>query len=155
VRSVNQWLTAYGASHVNPVNELLHAICVPLIVLAVLGLLWSLPVPASIAARAAWLNWATLAAAASLVYYASLSVRLAAGMAPLLALMAWALASFAGRALPLWQVSVAVFIIAWIGQFVGHLIEGRRPSFFEDVQFLLIGPLWLLSLVYRRLGWRY
>ncbi len=55
---------------------------------------------------------------------------------------------------PLWSVCAALFVLAWIGQFVGHAIEGKRPSFFKDVQFLLIGPLWLLADLYRRLGAR-
>ena len=42
-----------------------------------------------------------------------------------------------------------VFVLAWIGQFIGHLIEGKRPSFFKDLQFLLIGPAWLMAFVYR------
>ena len=52
----------------------------------------------------------------------------------------------------LWAVSVAVFVLAWVGQFIGHAIEGKRPSFFKDVQFLLIGPIWLLAELYRRAG---
>jgi uncharacterized membrane protein YGL010W len=50
---------------------------------------------------------------------------------------------------------VAIFVLAWIGQFIGHAIEGKRPSFFKDLQFLMIGPMWLLALLYRRLGIRY
>jgi uncharacterized membrane protein YGL010W len=50
-----------------------------------------------------------------------------------------------------WQVSLAVFVVAWIGQFIGHKIEGKKPSFFDDVRFLLIGPLFVLSFLYRRL----
>ena len=53
---------------------------------------------------------------------------------------------------PLWLTCVVIFVVAWIGQFIGHSIEGKRPSFFKDVQFLLIGPIWLVSHVYRRLG---
>lgn len=55
----------------------------------------------------------------------------------------------------LWLLSVIVFVIAWIGQFVGHQIEGKKPSFFKDLQFLLIGPLWLLAFVYRHFNWAY
>ncbi len=160
MRSVEDWLGDYGASHANPVNKALHWICVPLIVLAVLGLLWSLPVPAALAARAPLLNWSTLTMLAGLAYYALLSVPLALGMlAPLalavLALAVLALDALARLPLPLWQSCLAIFIVAWIGQFIGHAIEGRRPSFFKDVQFLLIGPLWLLSFVFRslRLGY--
>jgi uncharacterized membrane protein YGL010W len=55
----------------------------------------------------------------------------------------------------LWVTSLVIFVAAWIGQFIGHAIEGKRPSFFKDLQFLLIGPLWLLAAAYRRLGLRY
>jgi uncharacterized membrane protein YGL010W len=155
MRSVDDWLAEYGASHANPANKALHWICVPLIVLAVLGLLRSLPVPAALVARAPLLNWATLAMFAGLSYYALLSVRLALGMLAPLALAALALEGLAHLPVPLWQSCLAIFVAAWIGQFIGHAIEGRRPSFFKDLQFLLIGPLWLLSFAYRRLRLSY
>lgn len=154
-RTVHQWLADYGESHRNPTNKLLHWLCVPVIVVAVLGFLWSIPVPAAFAAVSPWLNWATLVIALGLLYYAVLSPRLAFGMAPLLALAAWLLAALEALPAPLWATCLAAFVVAWIGQFVGHAIEGRKPSFFQDLQFLMIGPLWLLSFVYRRLGLRY
>jgi uncharacterized membrane protein YGL010W len=55
----------------------------------------------------------------------------------------------------LWLTSVTIFAVAWIGQFIGHAIEGKRPSFLEDLQFLLIGPLWLLAAAYRKIGVSY
>src|SRR5581483_9502681 len=79
MRSVADWLGEYGASHQNPTNELLHWICVPLIVLSLFGLLWSLPVPTTFSSGA-WLNWATLTAAAALAYYLVLSPSLATGI---------------------------------------------------------------------------
>jgi uncharacterized membrane protein YGL010W len=57
-----------------------------------------------------------------------------------------------GTVLP---ISLVVFVLAWIGQFVGHRIEGKKPSFFEDLRFLLIGPLFVLGFLYRRLGISY
>ena len=155
MRSVEDWLAEYGTSHANPANKALHWICVPLIVLAVLGLLWSLPVPAALAARVPLLNWATLTMLAGLGYYALLSVRLALGMLAPLVLAVLAIECLAQLPVPLWQSCLAIFVVAWIGQFIGHAIEGRRPSFFKDLQFLLIGPLWLLSFVYRRLRLSY
>jgi uncharacterized membrane protein YGL010W len=93
---------------------------------------------------------------AALVYYGMLSLPLALGALPVFLLMLWSIDSL-GRAAwaPVWLVCTAVFVLAWIGQFIGHAIEGKRPSFFKDVQFLLIGPLWLLADIYRRLGIRY
>ena len=52
----------------------------------------------------------------------------------------------------LWKISLSIFIIAWIGQFIGHKIEGMKPSFLKDIQFLLIGPAWLLSFIYKKLN---
>ncbi|HXQ31929.1 MAG TPA: Mpo1-like protein [Steroidobacteraceae bacterium] len=155
MRSLDTWLTEYGDSHRHPTNELLHVLCVPPIVIAVLGLLWSLPVPAAIRGLTPLANWASLAVLAGLAYYATLSLRLALGMLPLLAIGLGLIAALDRLTVPLWQTSLAIFIVAWIGQFVGHAVEGKRPSFFKDVQFLLIGPLWLLSFVFQKLGLRY
>jgi uncharacterized membrane protein YGL010W len=152
MRSVAEWLGEYGESHVDPTNKLLHWVCVPLIVLALMGMVWSIPVPAVFTAVSPWLNWATLSAALALVYYASLSVRLAIGIALAFVMMFAILNALAELPWPLWATSLFIFVAAWVGQFIGHAIERKRPSFFKDVQFLLIGPLWLLAALYRRLG---
>ena len=149
-------LAEYGESHQNPTNKLVHWVCVPLIMFSLLGLLWSLPVPAPIRSLSPWLNWGTLVMALALLYYLRLSPALALGMVLVWALMALALKLVAdSAALPLWATCLLVFVLAWIGQFWGHKVEGKKPSFLKDIQFLLIGPLWLLHFVYRRLGWGY
>jgi uncharacterized membrane protein YGL010W len=155
MRTVAEWLSEYGVSHANPTNKLLHWICVPLIVLAVMGLLWSIPVPPAVAATSAWLNWATFTALLAFAYYAALSPGLALGVALAFGALFAVLAALDALPWPLWATSLAIFAAAWIGQFIGHAIEGRRPSFFKDVQFLLIGPLWLVAALYRRLGISY
>jgi uncharacterized membrane protein YGL010W len=155
MRSVTEWLGEYGASHQNPTNELLHWICVPPIVLSVMGFLWSAPVPAALAGLSSWLNWATLAAAAALTYYLLLSPALAAGALLSFVVLLSITHALARLPWPLWGTSLVIFVIAWIGQFVGHAVEGKRPSFFKDLQFLLIGPLWLLAAAYRRLSLPY
>jgi uncharacterized membrane protein YGL010W len=150
MRSVRDWLGEYGVSHQNPVNKLLHWICVPPIVLALMGLLWSAPVPAVFVDVSPWLNWATLAAAAALIYYLVLSPALAVGLLIAFIVLLLITERLAHLPWPLWLTSWVIFFIAWIGQFVGHALEGKRPSFFKDLQFLLIGPLWLLAAAYRR-----
>ena len=101
------------------------------------------------------MNWGTLFMMASVVYYFIMSPRLAVGMLGVIALFAAILVWLDGLRTPLWLICVAVFALAWVGQFLGHAVEGKRPSFFKDLQFLMIGPMWLLSFVYRRLGIRY
>jgi uncharacterized membrane protein YGL010W len=155
MRTAEQWLTEYGASHRNPTNEALHWICVPVILWCVLGFLWIIPFPDRLHAGLPWANWATLTSLCAILYYALLSVRLALGIAPLLALMLLSLDALSRQTLaPLWLICVTLFVLAWIGQFIGHAIEKKRPSFFKDLQFLLIGPMWLLANAYRRLGIR-
>ncbi len=155
MRTVEQWFGEYGASHTHPRNELLHFFCVPAIVMTVIGFLWAIPVPAGFAAVSPWLNWATIATALAIAYYFSLSATLgigaAIGLVALLGVVSW----LDTLPWPLWLTCAVVFVVAWIGQFIGHAIEGKRPSFFKDVQFLLIGPLWLLGHLYRRLGIAY
>jgi uncharacterized membrane protein YGL010W len=146
MRTIDTWLQRYAAGHRHPVNKRIHRVAVPIIVLDLLGFA-SLLTPA-----AAW-----LIVGAALVFYARLSRPLAAGMAALglaaLALVG-AAAGVTGEAFPAWLV--AVFVVTWVAQFIGHHLEGVKPAFFEDLQFLLIGPLWLLADAYDRagIGWR-
>ena len=141
MRRVDALFERYGASHRHPRNEAIHWVCVPLITWSLIALLWWLS-PA-----AAWLliGMATL-------FYLTLSFTLAIGMLALAALMVAPLTQLGDATLP---VGLGIFVAAWIGQFVGHRIEGKKPSFLEDLRFLLVGPAWLLGKVYRRVGLPY
>jgi uncharacterized membrane protein YGL010W len=154
MRTLSQWLNEYGECHRNPVNERLHFICVPAIVLSVFGLLSAAPAPRLWMATPG-LDWATLVAALALLYYVALSRRLAVGVLACFAVMFLIVHLLQALPWPLWAISLAIFVVAWIGQGIGHAIEGKRPSFFKDLQFLMIGPLWLLAAAYRRLGLNY
>jgi uncharacterized membrane protein YGL010W len=138
MRKVDELFGRYDEFHRNPANKAIHWICVPLIVWSLLGMLWAV---SPIAAYAAIV--------ASMVFYLWLSLPLALGMAAVMVAMVYPLTLLGERAL---IVSITVFVVAWIGQFIGHLIEGRKPAFLEDVRSLLVGPAWLLGFVYRRLG---
>ena len=141
MRKVDEVFARYGESHRHPANEAIHWICVPLITWSVLAALWAAaPVVAYIGIGLA------------VAFYAWLSVQIAVGMLALFALMVYPLTLLGSKAL---VVAGVVFVLAWIGQFVGHAIEGRKPSFLEDVKFLLVGPAWLLHFLYRRAGIRY
>jgi uncharacterized membrane protein YGL010W len=138
-RPIETLLAKYGESHLNHANEVIHFICIPAIVFSLLGLLW-----------AAHPYLAVGIVAASMVYYFMLSAPFAVGMLLMSGAMLWVL-SMLPQGL-VWKISLAVFVVAWIGQFIGHEIEGKKPSFFEDVRFLLIGPLFVLGFLYRWLG---
>ncbi len=152
MRNVNALLNEYGESHQNWINKKIHWVCVPAIMFSLLGILWSLPFPVIISP---FINWATVLIILSLIYYFFLSWKLAIGVLFSSLFMILILQWMDGFTVPLWQFAVAIFIMAWIGQFVGHHIEGKRPSFFKDIQFLLIGPVWLLVDIYRKFHLRF
>lgn len=150
-KSADKWFAEYELSHRNPINKRIHWICVPTIAAAFLGLLWELPAP-----RQTWIsiNWSVVAMLAAVAFYVQLSTRLAIGMAIAFALLSCGFIAYRQNlATPLWIPSLGLFVIAWIGQFIGHHIEGKKPAFFKDLQFLLIGPAWVLNAFYRRMGW--
>lgn len=107
-------------------------------------------------AASPWLNWATLAMLPAMYFYYTLSKRILLGMllfTGLCLIACYILTLY--LAMPLWIFSAVLFAIAWVFQFIGHKIEGAKPSFFDDLQFLLVGPAWLLGFIYQRLGIRY
>lgn len=141
--TLQAYLTEYGESHTHPVNKSIHWVAVPVILFCVIGLLWIIPVPAAWR-EMPWLNFATIAMLVALVYYFRLSTAYALGMLVVFTLMAGGISLMESAKWPIFTVLCTAFIVAWIFQFIGHQIEGKRPSFFRDIQFLLIGPLWLL-----------
>lgn len=154
-RKIDALLTEYGESHQNPTNKAVHWICVPVIVWTIAALIWSLPTP-SIFQSIANFNWLTLVLIGALIYYVMISWRLAIGFALFVLLCLWLIVFYEQTfAQPLWQFALGLFVVAWIGQFWGHRVEGKKPSFFKDVQFLLIGPAWLLHFLYKKMGLRY
>ncbi len=141
-RKVDRLLAHYGESHRHPTNERIHFVAIPAIMLSLVGLLFALH---------PWVAYAFVAA--SLVYYATLRspaffLTMLAGTALLLG----AVHAMGSLVLPL---SAAIFVVAWVFQFIGHKIEGRKPSFFEDIQYLWVGPLFVLSRLFQRLGIRW
>ena len=141
-RPIDQLITTYGESHQHPVNEIIHFICVPTIVFTVLGLIWTLHPLGAVGM-----------ALASMLYYVPLSVPMAIGSAIMMAAMLLILALMPQQLIG--QVSILVFVLAWIGQFIGHKIEGKKPSFFDDLRFLMVGPVFVMSFLFRRFHIRY
>ncbi|EAZ79107.1 Mpo1 family 2-hydroxy fatty acid dioxygenase [Algoriphagus machipongonensis] len=159
MRKIDALLNEYGLSHQNQTNKLIHWICVPAIFFSIVGLIFSIPAK-SIAEFMPFLgdfaNWATLVLAIVLVYYLSISPPLSLGMFFFSALCL-AFANFLDLYFPgkLWLISIGIFVIAWFFQFWGHKIEGKKPSFLKDIQFLLIGPAWLMHFIYKKIGLSY
>ena len=151
MRTFDQWMADYGVSHKHPTNKLIHKICVPLIMFSVIGLIWSIPTPEAFQQISPYMNWATLFVAGCLVFYFLLSKIMFVSMVIMTAVMV-VLSHQLHQAGTLLQVSIGIFVLAWIAQFYGHKVEGKKPSFMQDLTFLLIGPLWVMRSFYAQIG---
>lgn len=158
-KTPNEWFAEYGASHKNKTNKAIHWVCVPAIYLTIIGLLWDIPVPTAIGQSLAWFNWGYAGIVFSVVFYLMFSARLAVGLILFLfacsAILELYSHSTLANTLPTWGMSLILFIIAWIFQFIGHKIEGAKPSFLKDIVFLMVGPAFFMGYIYRRLGLSY
>jgi len=151
-RSMQQWFDAYGVSHKNPTNKAIHWICVPIIYFCVVGFLYSLPMPDAPPFSGPHML-AKLAIGLVGVFYLRISFPIMIGML-LWSVLCYVLYSYIDLVAPwpLWAICSVLFVLAWIGQFYGHKVEGAKPSFLHDLQFLMIGPAWLMGFIYRRFG---
>jgi uncharacterized membrane protein YGL010W len=156
MRKIDQLLSEYGESHQNATNKAIHWICVPLIFFSVVALIFSIPsglVQTVLGEGNVYANWATITMIVLMIYYVTLSIPLSIGMF-LFGTLCLVIAKNIMQlyVAPLWAIALIIFVVAWIGQFYGHKIEGKKPSFFKDLQFLLIGPAWLMHFIYKKIG---
>ena len=158
MRTIEQWFAEYDVSHKNETNKLVHWVCVPLIFFSVISLFHEIRfgfldsmLPSSLHF---FNNLATLLIVGGLIFYfrISFTIFLLMVFASGLCLIATYFLERSGVNL---FVSLGIFISAWIGQFLGHNIEGAKPSFLKDLQFLFVGPAWCIAFLLRRWGIQY
>ena len=148
MKTAQQWYDEYAVSHQNETNQKIHYICVPAIFFSIVGMIMS--IPAGFVQHTLGIsnpmvgNWASIVMVFLLIFYLRLSFTL------FLRMLGFGVLTiignyYLGQYLPLFITSLAIFVAAWIGQFYGHHIEGKKPSFIKDLQFLLIGPAWVLE----------
>jgi len=160
-RPIDAYFVEYSEHHQNPTNKLIHWICVPLIVFSIFGLVWAIPFPhlKFIGSYNGYFNWASFLMAFAVFYYYRLSPKLSYIMLLVLFIFSYVVTLLVGwqssGGPALWLISLIIFVLAWIGQFIGHKIEGKKPSFLTDLKFLLIGPIWLLALVLEKFSIKY
>lgn len=140
MRKIEYLLNEYGESHQNKTNIFIHAVAVPVIYFVTLGLISAIPTPEFVDFFD--VTWAHIIAIPILYYYFLLSGPIGAAMTLLTAASFVFIELLERMNISVWQFSLALFVVMWILQFIGHHIEGKRPSFLKDLQFLLVGPAW-------------
>lgn len=155
-RKIDILLESYGESHQNPTNKLIHWICVPVIMFTLMGLLYLIPLPFAFLPDSCQ-NFAFIAVLFTLIYYGTLSFSLFLGFLGIGLGLVLGNHYLYNLIVHQYNLSyllfcILVFVLAWIGQFIGHHIEGKKPSFLKDLQFLLVGPAWLLHFIFKKIG---
>ena len=148
MKTAKQWFDEYAVSHQNKTNQLVHYICVPLIFFSVIGLLMSIPTTILESIFGLYNpileNWAAVIGIIISFFYLQLGFWYFLEM--VFVILLCIVGNFwLGNNVNLFYTSIIVFVLAWIGQFWGHKVEGKKPSFAKDLQFLLIGPLWVIQ----------
>ncbi|MBT7817226.1 MAG: DUF962 domain-containing protein [Polaribacter sp.] len=148
MRTAKEYFDEYALSHQNKTNQTIHYICVPLIFFSIIGLLMSIPnvILENILNLSNPLleNWAVVIGLIISIFYIRLGFWYAMEM--LFVILVCIIGNFwLSNQVNLLYTSIIIFVVAWIGQFYGHKIEGAKPSFLKDLEFLLIGPLWVIQ----------
>ena len=157
MRTIEKLFNEYGESHKNETNKLIHWICVPLIFWSILGFVSIIPSPHVVVQSVFAISIISLIGLIVVsIFYFRWSWKIACIMIVIMLIMEYfAYVINIKLGYQSWIVFLSVFVLSWIGQFYGHKIEGKKPSFLKDLQFLLVGPAWLLSFILKRLGISY
>ena len=146
------WLKHYEATHSDVTYPAVYWAAVPMVVLGTVGILWTLPIPDEFFAISPLLNWGTAFLMATTVYYFIISVSLAIGMLPFIVAVAGVQSWLAQSQFSPLQVSLALLVAGIIGLWMGHRNQNSLRPVLQDLQLMMIGPAWLLSVLYRRIG---
>jgi len=157
MRAIDLLFSEYAVSHQNPTNKKIHWVCVPLIFWSILGLVSLIPASGILIPYIGSISIITgIGFLFVLSFYARLSVKIASFMCVILIFFiitnAWINTLMQNSAIYFYLI---VFTLSWIFQFIGHKIEGKKPSFLKDLQFLLIGPIWLLHFILQKFEIKY
>ena len=138
----------YAENHQNKTNQSIHFICVPSIFFSIVGMFMSIPsnlISNFMNVNNPFIeNWAAIVLFFLLLFYLKLSFTIFVRMLTF-SIICLILNYFLSTISPLFYSSLLIFIVSWIGQFYGHKLEGKKPSFFTDLKFLLIGPAWVFE----------
>ena len=152
MQTLQQLLDKYAESHQNKTNKIIHYFCVPAIFFSVIGLLMSIPSNLiqnlTGISDSLYANWGVVALIPVFLFYIRLSLKMT------FLILSFSILCILGNFqmkvfVELWQASVVIFVISWIIQFYGHKIEGKKPSFLDDIKFLMIGPAWILDDIFK------
>lgn len=151
MKTIVDQLAKYAEYHRDRRNIVTHFIGIPMIVLAVQVLL-ARPIllPGMVPVTAA-----LLISILTAIYYLRLDRPLGLMMTVFLAIGLLLANAAASQSTATWLwIGIGLFVVGWVIQFVGHIYEGRKPAFVDDIIGLIIGPLFVAAELVFLLGLR-
>lgn len=142
MKTLLEHLTNYADYHRDPRNIATHFVGIPMIVLGITTLLARPaimvgPIPVSPA---------LLAAVGAMAFYLRLDKAYAVAMAVVFSVAVGIGAAIGAQSTGMWLgAGTLLFVVGWVIQFVGHIFEGRKPAFVDDLVGLLVGPLFIVA----------
>lgn len=147
---IDNWLARYEQTHDSLRSSAVYWVAVPMVVVGITGLLWSLPVPAEFQKISPLFNWGSAFLMVTAIYYFIISLSLAIGLLPFLLGLSSIQLWLTNSGFPANTISAGLLIAGVAGFALGR--GGSPRAVFQDLQLLMIGPAWLLSVIYRRFG---
>ena len=148
----DNWLLRYEQNHSKLNNPWVYWAAVPMVVTGTVGLLWALPIPAEFYEISPLLNWGSAFLMAATIYYFIISLSIAIGMLPFLLGLATLQLWLTASGYPALGVSIGLVVAGTAGLAMGRRGAGGFRALLQDLQLMMIGPAWLLSVMYRRFG---
>jgi hypothetical protein len=148
VTDIDNWLIRYGESHETLRNPFVYWAAVPMLVVGLTGLLWALPVPGEFMQISLLLNWGSAFLMVTAIYYFIISLALAIGLLPFLLGLASIQLWLANSGYPPIAISTGLIVAGVVGIALGR--GGQPRAILQDLQMVMIGPAWLLSVIYKR-----
>ena len=145
---IDNWLIEYEKSHVTNHNPLAYWMAIPMIIVGFSGLLWSLPIPAEFKNISSLLNWGSAFLMVTTIYYFIISLSLAIGLLPFLLGLSAIQISLVNTGLPALEISIGLLTVGIVGLAISR--QGSAAAIAQDLQLVMIGPAWLLSILYKR-----
>ncbi len=169
MRKIDQLFSEYAESHQNKANKFIHWICVPLIFFTIVGFISLIPISLTkilndishysnslighIHIGNSFINFMGIVILIMVtIFYFKLSRIISIIMFFIMLMMFYISSKINQLFNNSWIIYLSIFVITWIFQFLGHKIEGKKPSFLKDLQFLLVGPIWLLHFILKKIG---
>lgn len=145
---IDDWLSRYEKTHDDLDSPVVYWAAIPMVIVGMTGLLWALPAPDEFFKISPLLNWGSAFLMVTAIYYFIISLAIAIGLLPFLLGLAAIQMWLTNHGFPVNSVAIGLLVAGIVGLALGR--NGSPRAVVQDLQLIMIGPAWLLSVLYKR-----